>query len=199
MNGRVIRRHRLAHIAELRVSDEVLRRRYARNSSISNCRGCCCREGVDVDIVERDRILANARLVQAQMDAGQERHRASWFGEPFEDPDFPSGRAASTRLHGGTCTFADGDGLCVLHKVESLGRPGVGELKPFYCRAYPLSIVEGTLVLDDKPCPGQATCCGAAETGTLSIFELCAFELEFVLGAEGVRDLRQLADTNTST
>lgn len=189
----LLRHHRLKHFDVLEVSDLVLRRRYARGCSMSNCRGRCCGSGVDVDLTERDRILSSADTIQSLMDTEQEKDSSKWFGDTFEDPDFPSGCAISTRLYGGTCVFLDSKGLCVLHKAELRGRPEIGELKPFFCRAYPLCIEDGVLTLDDKPCPTEMACCGAVESGSLTIFDICEYELEYVLGADGLAELRHLS------
>lgn len=191
----VLVHHHLAHFKTLGVGDAVLQRRYASGCSMANCRGGCCRGGVDVDLEERARILEHLDVIRGLMDAQQDSDPDHWFGAPFGDPDFPSGRAVSTTVQRGTCVFSDARGLCVLHKAEALQPPGTA-LKPFYCRAYPLCIEEGVLVLDDKPCPGQTGCCGAADGGDLTIFDVCRDELEHVLGAAGVGELRALASTN---
>jgi hypothetical protein len=55
-------------------------------------------------------------------------------------------------------------------------------------------VTEGELVVDDVHCPGESACCGPARTGELTILDLCAFELDYVLGPDGLDELRQLFD-----
>lgn len=188
----VIRNHPLRHLPELKVSGEVLDCRFERTCSTSNCRGDCCRQGVDVDLAERDRILEYADRIVGLMDLAQQQDPRQWFGEPFEDSDFPSGKAASTRLRHGACTFLDDQGLCVLQKAEC-GIPSATEnLKPFFCRAYPLTLDNGTLTVDTNQCAGETRCCRAVDGGEMTIFEVCEFELEHVLGAKGLDELRAM-------
>jgi len=191
-NTKVLHRHSLGHVPELKVSDRVLSVRFGRDCSISNCRGKCCRLGVDVDVSEREGILKRADLIRRLMDEGQERVSANWFGEEFADPDFPSRRAVSTRLFNGACVFLNKADRCVLQLAESQA-PAVGDLKPFFCRAYPLSIEDGVLTIDEVQSPGETGCCGSVQSGPLTVFDICAWELEFTLGADGLGELRRLA------
>src|SRR5258705_3889870 len=102
-DARILRKHRLAHIPELKVADALLRFRYEKNCSMSNCRGKCCHYGADIDLREQDRILKHADLIRRLMDESQDRDPANWFENPFEDRDHPSGQAITTRRHNDTC------------------------------------------------------------------------------------------------
>jgi Fe-S-cluster containining protein len=156
---------------------------------MSNCRGKCCLYGADVDLGEQDRILKNADVIRRLMDDSQDRDSANWFENPFKDGDFPSGQAITTRLHNDACVFLNKEGRCVLQIAES----EIGDLKPFFCRAYPICIDAGSLTIDDENCPEEVQCCGVVGSGTLTIFDVCAFELEYVLGKDGLSELRKLA------
>jgi hypothetical protein len=186
--------HPLKQFDTLRVSAELLRRRYASGCRTSSCRGDCCCGGADVDVGQRDHILTHADAVRALLDCGQPRETAAWFSEPFADPDFPTGTAASTALHAGQCIFLDRQRRCVLQRVEENASPGTPPLKPFFCRAFPLTIEDGVVVLDDKPCQGKTACCGASIDGPLTVFDVCASELAFVLGEDGLVELRDYAN-----
>lgn len=186
-------KHTLAHIADLKVSDGILRSRFASYCSMSNCEGKCCCLGVDVDIGEQVRILKNADLIRSQMDDHQERDPTNWFGDQFADPDFPSGRAVTTRLYNGACVFLNKERRCVAQMAEAQAQPETGNLKPFFCRAYPVCIEDGFLTIDEHQCTGEVRCCGSIENGTLTIFDICAFELEYVLGEDGLNELRKMA------
>lgn len=189
----VLRKHRLAHIPRMEVHESIFRTRFAKTCSMSNCRGMCCSDGVDVDVRERDKILDHAELIRSQMDHDQERDSAKWFGEPFADADHPSGHAATTRVRGRGCVFLNKDGRCVVQMAEAQAPPQTGTLKPFYCRAYPIYVNLGGLMLDDEECTQEFQCCTAVDSGPLTIFDICAYELEFVLGADGVEELREIA------
>ena len=196
---RILRSHPLKQFAELKVGDDVFNTRYAKGCSMSNCRGRCCADGVDVDIADRDRILQHADLIRPHMDETQDRDSANWFQKPFADSDFPSGTAATTRLKSNGCMFLNKHGQCVVHIAEAQTPVGFGYLKPFFCRAFPVCILNSTLSIDDEQCPDDHQCCGPVKNGALTIFDICAFELEYVLGTDGLSELRKLASERTNT
>jgi Fe-S-cluster containining protein len=188
---RVLTKHRLKYIPELRLSERLLNLRFCAGCSTSNCRAECCSGGASVDIAERDRILEQSELVRAHMDPSQEHATERWFEGWSEDRDFPSGCATTTRTHSERCVFLNAAGRCVLQAAE--GALGDGTtLKPFYCRAFPICIDHGVLSYDDQH-GLKSPCCGPVLDGSLSIFDVCAFELEHVLGPEGATELRELA------
>ena len=190
---RVLHKHRLGYFPELKVGEDIFTMRYASGCSMSNCHGICCADGVDVDIAERDRILEHADMIRQYMDETQDRDTANWFQEPKPDPDFPSGQCTTTRLKGNGCNFLNKHGQCVVHMAEAKAPPGFGYLKPFFCRAFPVCILNGTLSVDDEQCPDERACCGPVKNGPLSILDTCAFELEYMLGADGLAELRKMA------
>src|SRR5262249_26757494 len=145
-NRSVRLRHSLTHIADLEVDEQIFRARFTKGASMKNCKGACCRLGVDVDLAERDLILSHSERIRTMLRATSQKPSSDWFGAEFEDSDFPSGRAVSTTLAGGACIFLDANQRCVLHSLE-LQDPSVGPLKPFYCRAYPLCIRDGRLTI----------------------------------------------------
>jgi len=63
-------------------------------------------------------------------------------------------------------------------------------LKPFFCRAFPISLENGTLTYDNQ-FDTETQCCAPVAEGHLTVFDVCAEELEHVLGAEGA-GLRRL-------
>jgi Fe-S-cluster containining protein len=185
-----LRRHQLAFIPDLHVGEEVFTARFDRDADSSRCSARCCRAGVLVDIAHRDRILAEAPLVHEYMEPAQEHDPTKWFfAEDEEDVDFPSGRAINTTLVGGTCVFLDSQRRCVLQRAEEKS-PG---LKPFYCRAFPIVIVEGRLTLNCDHCPDDTQCCGIVPPpqGERTALDVFRFELTHTLGAEGVRELER--------
>jgi hypothetical protein len=155
----------------------------------------CCGSGVKVDVAERDRILAHAGLVQQAMDETQDRDVANWF-EQTETPDrdFPSGRCVGTQVRANACVFLDSARRCVLQTVTiAAARPGF-ELKPFFCSAFPITISEGALWIDEMCLDAPAGCCRPTRGGPRDVFDVCAVELRHVLGDEGLQELRLAAE-----
>ena len=190
---RLLRNHPLKQFAELKVGDDVFNTRYEKGCSMYNCRGRCCADGVDLDIVERDRILEH-------MDETQDPNPQNWFQKKTHpDADFPSGECTTTAVKENSCVFLNKDGNCVVHIAESHVPKGFGYLKPFFCRAFPVCILNGTLCVDDEQCPDEHKCCGPVKNGPLTILDICAFELEFMLGADGLAELRSMARERMET
>jgi Fe-S-cluster containining protein len=192
---RVLRKHRLTYLPQLRLSDELLKVRFRADCSMSNCGAECCAGGAALDILERDRILLHADLVRKEMDDNQEHAVDRWFEDVDADGDFPSGYASATRVHNDRCVFLNAAGRCVLQTAEA-AMPDKTTLKPFYCRAFPICIDHGVLSYDDHT-GVKPPCCGPVPDGNLSIFDVCEFELEHVLGPEGAAELRELADPSS--
>jgi hypothetical protein len=181
---------RLPNLPALRVAPALLEERFAAGCDTGRCVGRCCRSGVWLDPQERDRVLAHADRVRQAMDPGQPRDARRWFSRRVAvDPDFPSGTAVHTRVRDGRCVFLNGAGRCVLQKASS----AAVQLKPFFCIAFPVTVVEGTLTLDDRDFRAGQPCCESTEKGPLTVFDTCGIELRHVLGAAGVARLRRLA------
>jgi len=154
------------------------------------CTARCCRHGVLVDVAHRDRVLSEAPLIVRYMEATQEHDPSRWFDtEEEDDADFPSGRVVNTEANDHGCVFLDSTRRCVLQLAEAES-PG---LKPFYCRAYPIAIDHARVTIDADWCPEETSCCGAVEGGELTTFDVCEWELGYLLGEAGIRELRKLA------
>jgi hypothetical protein len=180
------------HRRELRIAPTLLEARFGSGCQTRRCEGVCCRGGVWLDPGERDAILAHADLVREAMDPGQPRDTRRWFSRRvIRDPDFPSGRAVHTRKRKGRCVFLNGGGRCVLQKASAAR--GAPKLKPFFCTAYPVTIVDGVLTLDDEDYRTEPACCGSSPAGRLTVFQTCDMELRHVLGAAGIKRLRRIA------
>lgn len=185
---------RLAHLGRLTIHRSMFARRFAAGCATGRCEAACCVLGVLVDVAERDRVLAHADLVARLMTPEQEHDPARWFArEDRHDRDFPSGRASHTRAGPGGCVFLDAERRCVLHKA-SLAAGGGLDLKPFFCRVFPLTVAEGVLRVDDLGPVRPERCCGAAPGGPLTVFDVCGPELEHALGADGAASLRRLVE-----
>ncbi|HKQ69312.1 MAG TPA: DUF3109 family protein [Polyangiaceae bacterium] len=185
-----LRRHRLTHLPVLRVDPSMQNARFARACDSNRCTSVCCGTGVYADRAERDRILEHAEAIVRVMDPGQPPDPRAWFDEEeLEDADFPSGVGIGTQAGPRGCVFLNQAGRCVLQKAHIEGAVSV-VLKPFYCFAFPVTIHEGTLMIDDDNVEGTRTCCQPVTGGERSAMDVFAWELDHVLGPEGVSELR---------
>jgi hypothetical protein len=148
------------------------------------CTSLCCRHGVYLDPVERDRILVHAETVVKYMDETQLKDKSKWFDDTEErDQDFPSGVCVSTQTHNDRCVFLDSRGRCALQITEKEEGVKRFSLKPFYCVLFPIVKVDGVIEYDDF-CSGEAPCCTAVGGDGTKMVESCYIELEHALGAE---------------
>ena len=115
----------------------------------------CCRYGCDVDLFERDRILARAPLI-AQVLRPELRDPARWFDDSNpEESESPSGTVIRTgvqddTVEAGRCVFLGHDQRgCALHRAALESDFAPEEIKPAVCRLYPLSYGDGYLGLAD--------------------------------------------------
>ncbi len=190
----VLRRHHLAHIRELVVDPGLFAARFRESCAMMNCTASCCTFGVYVDLAEREKILAHADQIIAHMDPHQVKDTAEWFEQrTYTDADFPSGRTVGTRAMPYGCVFLNGAGKCILQVTEQGEGLGQYFLKPFYCVAYPISIEGGMLTIENETYLNHPGCCRPTAGGSRTVFDVCAEELQFVLGPEGVEELRDSA------
>jgi len=189
----VLQRHRLSHLPGLEVNGSILDTRYAPGSSPGHCVGTCCVSGVKVDVAERDQILAHADLIRRAMDPGQEHDVNAWFEDAeVPDPDFPSGRCVGTAVRDDGCVFLDAARRCVLQTVSiAAARPGFN-LKPFFCSAFPVTIANGALWIDEMCLDAPEGCCRPTRGGALDVLDVCEVELRHTLGADGLEELRKV-------
>jgi hypothetical protein len=194
---RILRKHHLAHIPELKVGENLLNHRFSSACSMSNCNGICCKLGVYADVKERDKILAHVDLIHKYMEPQQEKDPAKWFdGNEFDDKDFPSGRTIGTVAMDYGCVFQESSGRCTLQKACIAEGMDPYYLKPFYCVAFPVVIDNGELMVDDEQLENRPPCCLIDPKGSLNIFDVCSVELNYVLGKEGVKELRAVFDSS---
>ena len=191
----ILHHHPHSHIPTLRVDPAIFDVRFRSNcSALTGCIGNCCKGGVWADLAERENIYRHIELIHRYMEDSQEHDPSKWFEqEVVVDRDFPSGHAVGTQTNSNGCVFLDSTGRCVLQKVEIGERDPNLKLKPFFCKAFPVTIENGTLVYDDYMRDNQPQCCSAVPGGELTIFDIAGWELEFVLGKEGAEELKQMA------
>ena len=110
----------------------------------------CCQYGCDVDLFERDAILANADKIRPVLSV--EAQQKPWFdeSEPEHDPDVPSGTVVRTAVLGGGCLFLSHDKRgCAIHRASLEQGWDFHGIKPSICRLFPLSYGEGAIVISD--------------------------------------------------
>jgi Fe-S-cluster containining protein len=140
----------------------------------------CCQYGVDVDIGERDGILAHAEQIRDIL--GVEAKDEPWFGsEERVDVDFPSGRFVRTRTHGDGCIFLHHDQRgCAIHRASIEGDWDFHGIKPHVCRLFPLSYDDEAIVLsDDYP---DYSC--AYDPEAPSVYRVGRPDLQAIFGSE---------------
>lgn len=171
----------IAHLpwGEVPIDEGVKEVHFPRGSTTANCRGACCRRSVLADPTERDRILEHAQKITPHLEPDQIHDTDRWFERrAVRDSDFPSGEAYSTGRGPHGCVFLNRRGRCALQITEQ--RSGISNLKPFYCRLYPLTVEKGCLIFDERPELKTSGCCVPAEGGPRDIFEVCRTELDLV-------------------
>jgi hypothetical protein len=194
----VLRNHRLKHIPELRVGETLFTTKFASGCSVAACNATCCRGGVAVDLAERDAILAHSEVIVRHMQPHQARDPRAWFERrEVRDADYPSGLRVDTRSTDDGCVFLDCAGLCVLQKAAVAEGLPKFHLKPFFCVAFPITIRGGALETDEPDYTNRPHCCSVVDSGSLSPLDVCQEELDFMLGPEGLLELRRVVRERT--
>ena len=189
----VLKRHKLSYLPNLRVDKSVLRRPFASGCSMTNCNADCCKQGVLVDPAEKENILKHADLIKRFLEPHQEKDPAKWFEkQEYIDTDYPSGKCVGTVATDSGCVFLDSRGMCTLQKAATESGLDKFALKPVFCVAYPVTIESSVLRFQEPEFTHRKECCSTVENGSLTVFDVCRDELEFLLGKEGVEELEQM-------
>ena len=121
------------------------------------CEDSCCQYGCDVNLAERDRILA----VQDELAPFVSAPVGQWFKEEvFEDPEYESGRFVRSAVLGKRCAFMQrGKRGCGIHAFALATGRDYHQLKPVVCWLFPVTWDRGVLrpssdVDDDLVCRG---------------------------------------------
>jgi hypothetical protein len=192
-------KHKLKHFPELQVDPEIFTQRFLLNSSMCNCNGSCCAEGVLLDVKEKERILAHADLIKKYLEPQQEKDVNKWFDHNIEnDTDFPSGKCDGTAVNGTSCVFLCSKGLCALQKTAMAEGMDKFALKPFYCVAFPITIDEHVLTTYEPEFTNRRQCCSIVSDGPQTVLDVCREEFEYILGAEGLKEIEKLFNSGIS-
>jgi hypothetical protein len=148
----------------------------------SFCKDSCCQYGCDVDLSERDRILA----VKEELAPDIAAPVAQWFlPEVYEDPEYPTGKYVRSSTVNGACVFRSVSGRgCGLHRLALQSGRDYHQLKPMVCWMFPVCWDKGVLrpnydVTDDLVCEG---------TGTV-LYDASRSEIRHVFGESFVLEL----------
>jgi Fe-S-cluster containining protein len=144
----------------------------------------CCQYGCDVDLTERDAILARAESIRPVL--AEAVRDLPWFDEsaPERDPDTPSGIVVRTAVHQDGCLFLAHDRRgCAIHRASIEQGWDFRGIKPTICRLFPLTYGEGAIfVSDDYP---DYSC--AYEPGAPTLYRVAREALADIFGADLVR------------
>lgn len=171
-----------------RVDDSIFVRRYFGHClACTFCGDACCDHGVDVSLVERDRILARADLLEPLVRVP----RAEWFAPGATvDADFPGAAATRTAVVDGTCVFrlrsARG---CLLHAVALQLGEDYHDIKPMVSTLFPVTFGDGALLCSEELTDGSLVCAGSGPTA----YEMARAELAHYFGPELVSELDGVA------
>jgi hypothetical protein len=194
-----LQNHKLHYIPELLVDPEIFTRRFFSHSSMFQCNGTCCAEGVLVDVKEKELILNHADLIKKYLEPQQEQDPSKWFDEAYEnDIDFPSRSCDGTAVQGKSCVFLCSQGLCALQKTAMADGMNKFALKPFYCVAFPLTIEGHVLTMHEPEFTNRRQCCSTVGEGTLTALDVCREEFEYILGSEGLQEIEALFQEQTA-
>jgi len=129
---------RLRHDKFPWVERQIFTRRFVPDCMAHHCRhdgrphlDACCQYGADVDLFQRDAILAEADRIAPLLHPDVPRD--AWFdaASRWEDETWPSGAAVRTGRNDRGCVLLRRDGRgCALHELR---------LKPQICRLYPIT------------------------------------------------------------
>ena len=196
---KILHKHKLEHIPELQIDPEILTQRFSPHTSMCNCDGTCCAEGVLLDVKEKELILAHADLIKKYLEPQQEKDTTKWFDNTIEDDkDFPSGKCDGTAVLGKGCVFLCSKGLCALQKTAMAEGMDKFALKPFYCVAFPLTIDDHVLTTYEPEFTNRQQCCSVVPQGSQTALDVCREEFEYILGAEGLKSIEELFDAERS-
>lgn len=190
MSTITLTKHTLSHISNLQMDLAIFRPTYDGACSMGHCNAHCCRDGVFLDPADKQKILDHADLVISHMDDHQIKDTSEWFDDELtDDPDFPSGVCSGTAAEDYGCIFLNTRGHCVLQVAATAAGMEKFELKPYFCVAFPLTISEGVLTVEDGSFTKRSQCCAPGGDPKLAPADVCREELEFMLGKEGLDEL----------
>lgn len=166
------------------VDDAIFTRRYFGHCMRCGfCADACCYHGVDVSVVERERILARADELEPLLPLP----RGEWFlPTTVPDPDFPGGAATRTAVVNGACVFLQRDSRgCTLHALALARDEDYHAIKPMVSTLFPVTFGGGALLCSEELLDDTLVCGGTGPTA----YEMARAELAYYFGEELVTEL----------
>lgn len=155
------------------------------------CHDGCCQYGCDVNVGERDRILALADDIAPYVAVPKGR----WFGTQVHvDPEYPTGQFVRANAEDGRCVFRNPKGRgCALHQFALDTGRDYHQVKPMVCWLFPICWDQRVLrpnsdVDDDLVCRGSG----------MTLYQAARDELRIVFGDRLIEQLDRYAQTTAS-
>jgi len=146
---------------------------YARDASVRRCDGTCCKHGSIASVEERDRILANAKLVAPHMTSRVRNRPERWFeARVAANADYVCGRAVATRVLDGACVFLRSDRRCALQVAAQRASGTAFALKPAMCLLWPLCVTDGKLDVGHAWYTRRKACCAPVRGGEQTVYDV---------------------------
>jgi hypothetical protein len=181
-------------IGKYKIDPVLFEKGFAKDCGPHKCETTCCSSGVFLDPTDRDVIIQNKEEIKTKMDETQTTDDTKWFDNRKEiDVDFPSGFAVGTEVFNDKCVFLRNDGRCSVQLLSAEKFDDPWKIKPFYCVAFPICLDNGLLTFDDYQ-QDSAACCSIVKQTESTLVDSCKAELEYVLGADGYRQLVEIKD-----
>lgn len=160
-------------------------RYFGRCMQCTYCQDGCCQHGCDVNLAERDRILALQEELRPYIRTAPEQ----WFSQEVQvDSEYETGKFVRTLTVGGGCAFLNPNGRgCGIHAFALAQGRDYHSLKPAVCWLFPVTWDQEVLrpswdVTEDLVC---------RSTGP-SLYEVCRAELGHFFGAALLTELDAL-------
>lgn len=147
------------------------------------CGDACCSYGVDIDVENVARIEA----LGPDFDVHVGVPRSKWFTrQRWNDPEFPGGAQARTRVKDGACVFLDREKRgCKIHSYCIDKGVDYHQLKPLVSVLFPLTFEGGVLVASGEVEDKSLICGGQGP----SIYEGLRGELAYYFGDALISEL----------
>lgn len=175
-------------IGPYRLSDEFFQKRKLRNRCDGGrCNGDCCAEGVFLTRYDARRIVAVGDALQP------------YLAEPYDFAQWDFTRSSFMEtpvLHRNTsheqCWFLMRNRHCAVHKYALDRGIPVQDLKPYFCRLFPLSLVDIEINVMELTIDPKAfnTCLVEADEETW-VYELLESDLRAAIGDEWYEELKR--------
>jgi hypothetical protein len=182
-------------VGKYKIDPVLFQKGFAKGCGPFQCETTCCASGVYLDPHERDIVVEHKEEIKPYMDETQSTDDSKWFDNVYEtDLDFPSGTCVGTEVINDKCAFLRNDGRCSIQLLSAEKYSDPWKIKPFYCIAFPIAVVDGELTYDDYQ-DGKTECCSITTEKEVSLVVSCKAELEFVLGVDGYKELVELQNS----